>query len=103
MGNWNQANELFLNTGSGSFVKDDSFDGGSAYTQVVAFGDVNGDSHLDIIVGNYNQANELFLNDGSGGFSSSSNLPSGGTEELNTKALAFGDVDGDASRSVPRT
>ena len=103
MGNNGEANELFLNTGSGSFVKDTSFDGGSADTQAVAFGDVNGDQHLDIIVGNYNQANQLFLNDGSGGFGSSSNLPTGGTGEFNTKALAFGDVDGDASRSVPRT
>ena len=57
---------------------------------------------VDLIVGNYNQANQLFLNDGSGSFGSSVTLPSGGTE-LQTCALAFGDVDGDASRTDART
>ncbi|HET6201352.1 MAG TPA: VCBS repeat-containing protein, partial [Planctomycetota bacterium] len=93
-------NRLYLNGGAGVFADATatnlpSFFGG---TQAVALGDMDGDGDLDAFVGNaagYPSGGQsrLFLNGGAGLFAdASSNLP---PLFADTRAIAFGDVDGD--------
>ena len=50
--------------------------GGSRDTRAIAFGDVNGDGHLDAVVGNDGAANQLLIGDGNGAFAAQ-DLPGG--------------------------
>ena len=98
-GNYNEANELLLNTGieegdgtwtfrsssisSGTTNGDygsaqaaaQHYRGGSTSTTAIAFGDVDGDGSLDLIVGNDNHANQLLINNGRGGFRDDASFP----------------------------
>eukprot|EP00964_Phaeocystis_antarctica_P102305 scaffold67663_cov67-Phaeocystis_antarctica.AAC.3 len=101
--NTNSPNELWINNGVGVFNRNVTFDaGGTAATTAVAFGDVNGDGALDLVFGNTNnQANTLLLNDGSGVFTvQAANSPMTAAASFpggsgSTRAVAFGDIDGD--------
>ena len=51
----------------------------------IAFGDVNGDGHLDVVVGNDGAANQLLIGDGNGAFADQ-DLPGGSRD---TYAIAL--------------
>mgnify|MGYP001483725709 CR=1 FL=1 len=44
------ANVLLFNDGKGGFTASSSFPGGTAVARMVAFGDINGDGHMDAVV-----------------------------------------------------
>ena len=92
------ANELWLNQGDGTFI---AATGGPmeafAETRVVAWGDADGDGHLDLFVGNEAVSdNELWLNtgDGTGAFTLKTQT-SGLASIPYTYAVAWGDFTGD--------
>ncbi len=62
----------------------------AAGTQATAWGDVDGDGDLDIVVGN-NGVNQLYFNDGVGDFT----VQDIGIDGWNTTAVALGDMEGD--------
>ena len=64
----------------------------------LAFGDVDADGDLDLIVANMNSPNELWINNGAGVFNRRSTFDAGGTAA--TTAVAFGDVNGDGALDV---
>jgi len=89
--NYDQANRVWLNNGSGIF-SDSGQSLGSSKSQTLVLGDVDGDGDLDAFVANYSgQANRVWLNNGSGTFSDSG-------QSLGSSAsisVALGDLDGD--------
>ena len=96
VGNWEQANVLLINDGSGGFTSSASFPGGSKKTTALATGDVDGDGDIDVVVGNYDDGDVLLINNGASGFSSMDGFPGGSTSSI-TLALALGDVDAGGS------
>lgn len=90
--NYNQANMIYLNTGSGVFNTSVALVGNRSSTDV-ALGDIDQDGDLDLIVANNNQANRVFNNDGSGTFSDTNQTL--GTSSSREISLIDLDADGD--------
>ncbi len=89
--NYNHANRVWLNDGSGLFTDSGQVLGNSQSIEL-AMGDVDGDGDLDAFVVNYGgQANKVWINDGSGGFTDSGQTL-GSSLSL---GVDMGDVDGD--------
>jgi ASPIC and UnbV/FG-GAP-like repeat len=91
-------NFVYRNDGDGAFVRDLSFPLGTAARNSVsgAWGDVDNDGDLDLVVANYaSQNNQLFRNDGGGAFANVtpvSGIAAGGASVC--PALADWDDDG---------
>ncbi|MGM5483941.1 MAG: FG-GAP repeat domain-containing protein, partial [Nanobdellota archaeon] len=88
-GNYNQANQVYLNDGDGTFTASESY--GNSRTKSIAVGDFDGDGYTDYIEGNGRDgANQVYLNDGDGTFTASESYG-----DSRTKSIAVGDFDGD--------
>jgi len=95
VGNYNQANKVWMNDGQGYF-SDSGQSLGNSYTLDVELGDVDGDKDLDIFEVIYNQPNRVWLNHGEGIFSDSWQSL-GGSASL---GAALGDVERDGDIDV---
>jgi large repetitive protein len=99
IGNYGQQNRLCLNNGAGTFtdVTASRMPVDSDRTASLAFGDVDADGDLDLVIGNgglLGQQNRLYLNSGTGLFTDATagRMP---VRSSDTQSLALGDVDGD--------
>jgi hypothetical protein len=93
-----EQDRLYINTGAGAF-RDASGQLPSTFaaSRSVAFGDVDGDGDLDVLLAKDGQ-NRLGINDGAGTFAdATSHLPA---ILDNTRSVALGDVDGDGDLDV---
>jgi hypothetical protein len=83
-----EANKVWRNDGTGAFTETQNL--GSAPSDAVALGDVDGDGDLDAFVANRDGANKVWQNDGTGTFTETQSL--GSADSL---GVALGDVNGD--------
>jgi len=94
-------NVILINDGDGAFVNETAsrLPSNSNITQDIQLADIDGDGDLDIFVGN-EDGNRLLINNGDGVFKdeSSSRLPQG--LNIETRKVAFGDVDGDEDLDI---
>jgi len=91
-----QQNRLYRNTGGGSFVDVTATHLPSliATTEAVAFGDLDQDGDLDVILGQFSPPNRVYLNDGTGVFTDTTPTNLLALSDY-AQALALGDLDGD--------
>ena len=81
---------LFIAVGGAQSAFTELPEFGTGYTLPVAWGDADGDGHLDVAVGNYGGANRLFINNGDGTFTA---MPAFGSGQ--TDSVVWGDFDSD--------
>lgn len=89
-----QANELFLNNGSGIFTVSTQSLGNDLAIDLALF-DIDGDEDLDLLVVNSSRPNQVFFNTGSGIFDNSGQLLQQSSVTGATTNIAVGDLDQD--------
>ena len=104
VGNWRQANRLYLNNGSANpFANANglSITNDADSTSSIALGDVDGDGDLDAFAGNsFSRVNRLYLNNGSDNpFTDVTSLNITNDAD-STSSIALGDMDGDGDLDV---
>jgi predicted outer membrane lipoprotein len=88
-------NMIYYNDGAAHFDAGQPFGRGDDSTIDVAFADINGDGHGDLVLANRDhQQNYVLLNDGENGFND--RVPFG-TGRDETRAVAVADLDGDGN------
>jgi uncharacterized repeat protein (TIGR01451 family) len=90
-----QAQDVYLNNGSGAFSPHPSAPTfGAGQSRAIDLGDVDDDGDLDALVANYdNQPQDVYLNDGNGVFAPHPSASTFGAG--NSNAIGLGDIDGD--------
>jgi hypothetical protein len=92
---------LYRNNGSGKFSKIQNASLEGVYGSSVAFGDLDGDTDLDLLVTGRNSdgvpSTRLYINDGKGNFTESANRY---FDNVNFGSVAFADIDGDTDLDV---
>jgi hypothetical protein len=96
--------QLYTNDGTGHFTKMTNTPFDSVYSGAVAFSDVNGDGHHDLLITGVNQSlkkvAKLYTNDGTGTFTEVTGTP---FEGVMHSSIAFSDVNGDTHEEVLMT
>ncbi|MCB0839970.1 MAG: T9SS type A sorting domain-containing protein [Bacteroidetes bacterium] len=95
----NPVMKLYTNNGTGNFTEMQGTSFGGIVKGSVAFSDVNGDTHTDLIFSGNNseKVTELYTNDGLGHFTRMSGMPFEGVFE---SSIAVADVNGDDRKDL---
>ena len=98
---WNRTNVLYINNGDGTWsnVAIPAGVADEGHGRGVAWGDINNDGFMDLLVGNqvgsdHPGNNKLYLNDGDGTFTDISES-SGTSENVRTRCVSMADYDND--------
>jgi hypothetical protein len=89
---WPQANEVFLNNGSGRFTVGYQMGSEFATSYGVPAGDLDGDGDMDVIVANDRAPNMIYVNDGTGRYSFAGAI---GPEVEPTRGVILADLNRD--------
>jgi len=94
--------KLYSNDGNGNFVEMQNTPFEGVAWSSIAFVDVDGDQHQDVIItgssgGLGGQTSRLYINDGLGNFTGITNTP---FENVSASSVAFADVDGDSDQDL---
>src|SRR6056297_2248861 len=91
-----QIAKLYTNDGTGSFTERTGTPFEGVEDGSIAFSDVNGDGHEDILITG-SQTAKLYTNDGTGNFTEITGTPFDGVKD---GSIAFSDVNGDGHKDV---
>jgi len=96
VGNNSEANFFYVNKGDGTFSKVTSgiVITGADHSRSSAWGDVNNDGHLDLIVSNRNENSYVYLNEGGGSFARYY------TASANSRGVGLCDYDADGDMDL---
>ena len=93
--------KLYINDGDGNFTEDNSVPFDGVVSGSVAFADVNGNGHKDLLISGLSgvpqRIAKLYINDGDGNFTEDDTVPFDG---VTSSSVAFSDVDGDGDEDV---
>eukprot|EP01051_Picozoa_sp_SAG22_P005924 SAG22_NODE_369_length_11597_cov_4.374848_1_plen_3338_part_10 len=93
--NWQQANELLLNSGSGEFTATVTPYLAESLSTGCAIADINADGMPDIFFTSFNQPNEVLLQTGSGEFVQATDGTDAATSSGASRSVEVADVNGD--------